>query len=141
MFLKKEWSDFLKMPVVCRKGEKKMLFHFKEADRAGFILMIISCILLVASFIHAEYKPDFQEGFSLKLKDGTIFKGTGGTCAPEVADFNGDGKKDLLVGVAGISEQAKIHVLINVGTDASPEFETAPFLKDKSGSDITAVYD
>jgi|GEM_PF-721474 len=48
---------------------------------------------------------------------------------PVVVDWNEDGKKDLLVG----EHDGKIFLLLNVGTDAAPVFQTTSFVQDGAG--------
>lgn len=60
-----------------------------------------------------------QAGFSLESTDYMgLSTTTGPVTAPEIADFNRDGKPDLLVGV----REGKIQYFLNTGTAASPAF-------------------
>jgi len=52
---------------------------------------------------------------------GWDFTALGGSSKPEVADWNNDGAKDLLVG----NGYGTIDLLLNTGTDASPSFTTS----------------
>ncbi len=53
------------------------------------------------------------------LTDFLTVASFGGMASPVVADFNGDGMKDLVVGAA----DGKVYFFENVGTDALPEFD------------------
>jgi len=53
---------------------------------------------------------------------------------PYVVDWNGDGKKDLLVGQFG---GGKLRVYLNSGTDKEPVFKGFEFVKDKEGKDLS----
>jgi hypothetical protein len=46
-------------------------------------------------------------------------------CFPHAADWNGDGKKDLLLGQA----DGRIQVFLNSGTDAAPAFTTGDYVQ------------
>ena len=56
--------------------------------------------------------------------------------APNVVDFNSDGKKDLLIGQF---TQGKVCLYLNQGADASPVFNGGTKVK-SSGVDITTSY-
>ena len=51
-----------------------------------------------------------------------------GHFVPTVADWNGDGKKDLIVG-SFTGEPGNVRVYLNIGTDAEPKFGKAAFLE------------
>jgi hypothetical protein len=57
--------------------------------------------------------------------------------APEVTDWNSDGKKDLLIGEFYYGD---IVVFLNTGTDASPSFGGYSHVR-ASGTDIQLNYD
>ena len=68
---------------------------------------------------------EFEEGVRLKA-DGKDINTTVGHLVPCVADWNNDGKKDLLVGQfsGGI-----IQVYLNRGTDVAPVFKNSNSLR------------
>ena len=76
-----------------------------------WILIVVLAPVAVAQCI--QFKP----GQSLKSGAGPLAPGS--YAIPCVADWNGDGRKDLL---AGYQSAGKIAVYLNVGTDASPVF-------------------
>jgi hypothetical protein len=57
-----------------------------------------------------------------------------GHAAPFHADFDGDGKRDLLVGQFG---QGKLRIYKNQGTDAEPRFGKYEYFK--AGADLGTV--
>ncbi len=68
------------------------------------------------------------------LTNGTALLCPGtGYAIPCVTDWNGDGKKDLLV---GYQTAGKIALYLNVGTDAQPRFDNFTNLQTTDGADI-----
>lgn len=51
--------------------------------------------------------------------------------SPAIMDWNNDGKKDVVCG----ESFGKVHLLINTGTDANPQFAAATYVQD-GGSDL-----
>jgi hypothetical protein len=99
------------------------------------------------SVIHnpAEVRSNFQKLFStpppfnalVKLKAGnTTMKVDTYTSVPCVVDWNGDGKKDLLV---GCFYNGNVYLYQNSGTNNSPVFTTGTKLK-ADGQEISVVY-
>jgi hypothetical protein len=56
-----------------------------------------------------------------------------GHATPYVVDWDGDGKKDLLVGQFG---EGKLRIYLNKGTDAEPRFDGFTYLQ-AGGKDAT----
>jgi WD40 repeat protein len=61
-------------------------------------------------------KPRY--GFETKLNDGDL--DVGNASSPAMVDWNGDGKKDLIVG----DRRGRVHVFLNKGTDSAPSFSS-----------------
>jgi hypothetical protein len=83
--------------------------------------LITLAILLAAGVMlcgHAA-QPELQPGVRI-VANGQPIDVQIGHLVPCVADWNGDGKKDLLVGTF---MNAEIRLYINQGTDAAPEFK------------------
>ena len=68
---------------------------------------------------------DLQEGVKAQA-DGQAIDVKIGHLVPAVLDWNGDGKKDLIVGQFG---GGRIRVYLNEGTDAKPTFKSFKFLE------------
>lgn len=68
--------------------------------------------------------PDFPTG-TLLLDGTTTLTVSSGRSSVAVADLNGDGRKDLLVG----NTEGQLLFFANVGTEAAPRFAGSEFLK------------
>jgi hypothetical protein len=75
--------------------------------------------------------PDFAPGYAVQAAGVDI--NAGSRAAPELSDWNGDGRRDLLVG----SMDGTVRIYENRGTDAEPLFEAAVLLQ-AGGRDFTA---
>jgi len=96
-----------------------------------FLFMGLAGVLCISPAATAE-PPDLEEGVKLEA-DGTPIEVRIGHLVPVVVDWDGDGKKDLLVGQF---LQGKIRLYRNVGTDAKPVFKDFEFVKAR-GVDIS----
>lgn len=74
--------------------------------------------------------PEFTSAGTIKATGSDI---TISNSAPNVVDYNNDGKKDLVVGGAG----GTLRLYVNVGTDASPEFDASVTIK-ADNADLSA---
>lgn len=80
------------------------------------ILLATFLIMLPVSVLAGELA--FQQGTKLKAANETIDIKVG-HLVPVVTDWNGDGKKDLIVGhFAGVAGNIKL--FLNEGSDSSP---------------------
>ncbi|MCC6909875.1 MAG: hypothetical protein IT430_18220 [Phycisphaerales bacterium] len=82
-----------------------------------------SSLALVAMFGCAAAlagPPEFEPPFRVSAGDEWIDVDIG-HAAPWVADWNGDGKNDLLVGQFG---DGKMRIYRNVGSNAEPKFDS-----------------
>ena len=83
--------------------------------------------------VGSDQAPTFDAGTLLEVgpAGGKAPIGVGSRATTSTVDWNNDGKKDLVSG--GLD--AKIHVFINEGTDAAPDFLSEMVLSD-GGSDL-----
>ena len=73
----------------------------------------------------------FFSGIVLLL-DGHTLEVSGGNASPWAVDWDGDHKKDLVVG----GGDGKVYLYLNAGTDASPAFSSGSSLTDGEGMEI-----
>jgi len=75
--------------------------------------------------INADDNPEFDGGVFLQVGEPgfKVDIDVGDRATSSVVDWNSDGKKDLVVGAL----DSKIHVFINEGSDAEPDFRTEQF--------------
>lgn len=72
-------------------------------------------------------EPTFKAGVKIMVSDKPIAYHVG-HLVPAVADWNGDGKKDLIVGHF-TGNDGNMKLFINTGTDAEPVFQREQALK------------
>src|SRR5450759_522815 len=101
-----------------------------------WIVIVLPCSL-ANSLIPSVLAEPIQFRPAMTINDGgaALCPGTfgAGYAIPCVTDWNGDGKKDLLV---GYQMAGKIALYLNLGTDAQPCFTNHTNLKTGDGSDI-----
>ncbi|MHC4944655.1 MAG: hypothetical protein ACYTG7_16685 [Planctomycetota bacterium] len=91
------------------------------------------CLLWCTSLLHADLPLLENKGL---LKDGGGILTVQMQAIPTIADWNEDGKKDLIVGQYA---SGNIIVYLNTGTDVHPEFNGS-FKVDSSGVPISVTY-
>jgi hypothetical protein len=91
-------------------------------------------ILLGAAALAAWALPcaaapiELQPGVKLQAAGEVIDDHKLGHFVPTVADINGDGKKDLIVG-SFTGEPGNVRLFLNVGTDADPKLDKEMYLE------------
>ena len=87
-------------------------------------------LLLFITIVFAE-APDFQAMQTITVNGSPLDMSPGvGFCAPQVVDWDGDGKKDLLIGEFANGGGGKIRFYSNVNTDDNPKFGSFSWLKE-----------
>jgi hypothetical protein len=94
--------------------------------------MVVLGIALVGFPAFAAGLPAFEDGVKIQA-GGQPIDVEVGHLVPTVMDWNGDGKKDLVVGQFS---GGKIQVYLNQGTDSAPVFKSGAFLK-AGGTEIS----
>ncbi len=89
-------------------------------------------LVLAFGLLCAAEAAEFQPGVKIEA-DGKPIKLDVAHPVPCVADWNGDGKKDLLV---GLSAGGRIVLFLNQGTDNAPVFKNFTYLQ-AGGKDIS----
>ena len=85
----------------------------------------------------SDANPAFSADQSVKVgADSLSVADNGARSSPVVADFNGDGKKDLLVGAG----DGQVYFFENSGTDAAPAFAAAGVAVQAGGSVLNVGY-
>ncbi|MHC4777438.1 MAG: hypothetical protein ACYTFG_02545 [Planctomycetota bacterium] len=88
------------------------------------IVFALAALFLVAQAAGADM-PELAEGVKVEA-GGAPISAEIGHLVPVVADWNGDGKKDLIVGQF---KSGKIRLYTNVGTDSAPKFDDFEYMK------------
>ena len=87
------------------------------------LILVVFTLCYAAPGVRADV-PELEKGVLVKDVMPQVNKAH--TAAPEVVDWNNDGKKDLLVGQF---DQGRILLFINKGTDESPSFNSGEYIK------------
>ena len=87
-------------------------------------------VVLAASAGTFAADIEMQPGVKLKAGDEVIDGGkdTVGHLVPTVVDWNGDGKKDLIVGSFS-GNPGNVMLYLNIGTDAEPKLDKGRVLE------------
>lgn len=98
----------------------------RQGFRAG-----LASVAGLSALLASAAPPAFEEGVRLQA-GGRDIEVDIGHLVPCVADWNGDGRKDL---IAGQFLEGRIRLFLNTGTDAAPVVRDSVFLK-AGGADI-----
>ena len=83
--------------------------------------------LFIVTFIAYAEMPLFSDGVRIQDSDGgDLFIEDPGYASPCYVDWDGDGKKDLIVGQF---LKAHIRLYLNTGTNAKPQFSEFEYMK------------
>jgi hypothetical protein len=96
-------------------------------DRTSFTATLAAAALfaVLAGAAGAAGAPELAEGVKLEA-GGAPIDSKIGHMVPCVADWNADGKKDLLVGEF---DGGRVRLYLNEGSDAAPSFGKFEYLK------------
>lgn len=97
---------------------------------------LLCTFIFLFSLTYAQYVPDFGPEIVLKYTNGTAYTPGDGKpgSSPTMVDWDGDGKRDLLIGEY---KQGRTAFLKNINSDADPKFDQRDYLKDEGGAEIT----
>jgi hypothetical protein len=96
----------------------------------------LSALLALLALAAFAQTPVFDAPVAIEANGSPINVGYGGNASPFVADWNGDGKQDLLLGQF---DSGKIRFYENIGEDSAPVFGDFVYLQ-ADGSDISLTY-
>ncbi len=91
-------------------------------------IVAVGAVLLLGAGALAAGPIELQPGVKLKAGNEEMDDHSLGHFVPTVVDWNGDGKKDLIVG-SFTGQPGNVRLYVNVGTDADAKFEKAAFLE------------
>ncbi len=112
-----EKTNLLYLPSDCPYKDASLVPYMVDWNNDGkkdIVLGQASGEISVFINIWSNKQPIFTP--EIKLNDGDI--DVGYSSSPVMADWNGDGKKDLVVG----NQKGEVFVFLNVGEDFEPEF-------------------
>jgi hypothetical protein len=98
--------------------------------------MRLSALLALLAVVAFAQTPVFDAPVAIEANGGPINVGTGGNASPFVVDWNGDGKRDLLLGQY---DGGKVRFYENIGEDSAPVFGDFVYLQ-ADGSDISLSF-
>jgi len=105
---------------------RRRLFFANTFLRGGAGTLCAVSFLLLTDFVLAQ-TPVLDAG--VYIQDGVRDLSVITYSAPEVHDWNNDGKKDLLVGEYANGNPGKIKLFLNQGTDVAPVFDGGSFIQ------------
>lgn len=107
------------------------MFYKKQHFFSGIVLItFLFLTLAVTSNANADYQTNLSYIGNLQDSSGDI--DVGFYSVPVVADWNSDGKKDLLVGQRyndGVDNHGYVTYFENEGTNAAPSFGSGTYIQ------------
>jgi hypothetical protein len=97
-------------------------------------LLTVACLATVS----LSQAADINFGPQQFVQAGGVDIQVPGYSVPSLADWNNDGRRDLIVGEGGGTALGKVRVYLNVGTDAQPVFRDY-FYAQSIGGDLTCT--
>ena len=141
-YVRKSDGSILSYPgyaCICRPlGLFPRVVDWNNDQRKDLLVGQLDGTVRVYQNIGADESPVFDDGVLLQV--GTTSKSkidVGDIAAPAVVDWNGDGRKDLLVG----AENGRVRCYLNEGTDAEPDFRQAGWVRKEDGSILVVSHE
>ncbi len=103
-----------------------------DADMTRKTLTVLGVVALAWAGVAPAATPQFHPGVKIEA-GGQPIDVEIGHLVPTVADWNGDGKKDLVVGQFQLG---KIRLYLNEGSDSAPLFKQFTYLQ-AGGAEIS----
>lgn len=94
--------------------------------RPTFALLLVAGLAQAQDASLPSFAPDDLAPPTLLFSGGKPINTEVGHAAPYLADWNGDGKQDLLVGQFG---EGKLKIFVNQGSKESPKFDEAEWFE------------
>jgi hypothetical protein len=110
-------ASSMKQPYQCVAAHRKPRRNSMRNVFLPSLLLLFLCVAVQAA------APSLKAGTLIYA--GSTPMVAGFDSCPEVADWNGDGKKDLIVGSLNNAFYGEIYIFLNQGTDAAPSFGTS----------------
>ena len=96
-----------------------------------FILLVLTLLVTFNMHYYNDYQTSLLPGVFIQEKKSVLISNR--WSVPLVTDWNGDGKKDLLIGIRNYSNKSGskgyISFYPNKGTDSHPEFDGFNYVK------------
>jgi hypothetical protein len=114
-------------------GAFPRVVYWDEDERKDLLVGRSDGLVMIFSNVGTDADPHFDGGTRLQV-GSPGFKSdidVGSRATPTAVDWDGDGRKDLVVGAI----DGRLHLFLNEGTDTDPDFRTEQFVQE-DGADL-----